>query len=100
MKRWSRIAWLVAASARAGLAHAGGNPPPWLIEAAKTAVPAFGPRVGAVELLRERTVSVRDDGTTTAGQRGAIRVLASAGRNDAWCGATYEIGAGKVKSMR
>jgi uncharacterized protein DUF3857/transglutaminase superfamily protein len=76
------------------------KPPSWLSELASRGIPKYASEVSAVELLRERTVTVLADGRVSTVKRGAVKILTPGGREHAVGGVTYRTDSGKVKSLR
>ncbi len=90
---------LLALACAALSAQASDQPPDWLREAAAQPTPEYASDVGAVVLLRDRTVEVKSGDRFRVSERGAIRVLHAEGREEAACAAVYLTDGGKVTDM-
>lgn len=83
------------------LASAADDPAPqWLTSAAAQAIPPQGPKVPAVVLLDEQSTTVAEDGLVVERRMKAIRILQSAGRDEAVAAESYIQKAGKVREIR
>lgn len=99
MRRSRGLPALLLAFAAAGPAAAKDALPPWLQEAARLSTPAGKTTRGAVVLLREREVTVREDGRLTIVERAALRITDATGRSDAAARVVYETESDKVKDL-
>jgi hypothetical protein len=76
------------------------EPPAWLVEASRIAVPAYDIKnVPAVVLRNEETIVVNSDGTVTRTTRYAIRVLVREGREEAFARVVYQTDSEKVRAL-
>src|SRR5918912_965632 len=93
------LAAAVAASAPSARA-VGDDLPAWLKQAAASDAPAYGKRVPAVVLYKERNVAVSDDGRVVTTTSYAVRVLTREGREEARAHALYFTDSGKVRDLK
>jgi Domain of Unknown Function with PDB structure (DUF3857)/Transglutaminase-like superfamily len=97
---------LLAALVLAGIAlgtpriSVAADPPVWLRDAARTAVPTLDRNVPAVVLLNDQRVTIEDDGRVVAATSYAVRVLTRAGRAAAGAQEVYRTDTGKVRDLR
>lgn len=81
-------------------AFAGDEAPVWLQQASTMPVPAYEKSVPAVVLLREKRVTVSEDGRITTVTMLAVRILIHEGRDYAYAKEFYESDAGKVREIK
>lgn len=74
--------------------------PGWLSEAASRKVPAYPPKVPAVELIRETSITIEENGHFVTSVRNAIKVLTREGRGRASASLSYLAGTGKIREAR
>jgi hypothetical protein len=65
--------------------------PDWAVEAAKIPTPAGAQDARLVRLFDELLITVDDQNHAVERERWAVRILTTQGRNDAYCGAEYDI---------
>ncbi len=94
------LAIAVAIVAASVSALAGDEAPAWLKQAAAQAVPVYPEGTPAVVLVDESTITVADDGRTTAVARYAVRVLIREGREYCVVRVPYMPGSGKVRDFK
>ncbi len=92
--RWIAILMMTSVAAMAA-----DKAPGWLQELSSRAIPEYEDHVSAVELLRERTVTVEPNGRITTRTRGALKVLEPGGRNRAYISVPYREGSSKVVEL-
>jgi transglutaminase-like putative cysteine protease len=89
---------LVLMSAVAALA--GDDVPPWLQQAASTAVPTYEKDVSAVVLLNDQRITVSDDGHVVRTRTYAVKILTREGREEALAREIYQTDTGKVRELQ
>jgi hypothetical protein len=99
MKIRSHILLLLALFLFAGNIFAD-EPPQWLLDAAKSSIPAYDVKdVPAVVLRNEESVNVSLDGTVTRTMRYAVKVLVREGKSEAVARIVYETDSEKVRDL-
>lgn len=74
--------------------------PEWLREAAAVRTGKYDQAVAAVILLKEQRIRVEENGRVTTTERGAVRVIAREGRDEASAMVSYLTETGKVRDFR
>ena len=96
------IAFAAALTLAIGYAQAvsAGDPPPWLLDAAKAATPAFDVKdVSALVLRNEESVTIESDGRMVRTVRYALRILTKEGRQEAVARIVYQTDGEKVRDF-
>ena len=75
------------------------DPPQWLREAARSAVPTLDRNVPALVLLNDQRVTIDEEGRVLTATSYAVRVLTRAGRSAAEAGEVYRTDTGKVRDL-
>lgn len=74
--------------------------PGWLREVTTHKTPAYLPKVPAVALIREMTITIGENGRVISSVRNALKVLTREGRGQAYGSLIYLAGTGKVREAR
>lgn len=100
MRRHLAVLLLAAAPVFIATAADDPSPPAWLTSAASQTIPAQGPKVPAIVLIDEQTTTVAEDGLVVERRIKAVKILQSAGRDEAVAAESYIQKAGKVREIR
>jgi hypothetical protein len=91
---------MLTAAAATARAAVGDEVPTWLRQAAASSAPVYDKKVSAVILLKDRNVTVSEDGRLTTTTIYAVRILAREGRGEAVAVEPYLTNSGKVRDLK
>src|SRR3982751_4114430 len=98
--RFGPVVLLLGLAASTTAARAGETPPAWLLQARPPVAPAYDPKVPAVVLLDEESLSLDETGHVVGTARYAVRILRYEGRAFAEGHQHYRTDGGKIRQVQ